>query len=362
MTRAASIRDLADAIFSLLDEGSNVTITRSAGKIVIASTGGDGGGALDDLSDVAITSPATTQVLRHNGSSWVNSAIQDGDLPSTIARDSEITSAVSTHAGLADPHTGYQLESEKDQASGYAGLDSNTRVPVARLGSGTPSSSTVLDGSGAWRALADGDIPSAIARDSEVTSAVSTHEGAADPHTSYQKESEKAAASGYASLDGSTKVPIAQVPTGSSSTTVALGDHNHNATYLALTGGTVSGALKSSSPTAGNGYATGAGGTVAQTPNRTSTVVLNTVCGRITTATTSLAAAAETSFTVTNSTVAVGDVPQVVLISGGTGTPFAWVSNVGNGSFVISITNFHASTADTSADTIYFFVNKAVIA
>ncbi len=41
----------------------------------------------------------------------------------------------------------------------------------------------------------------------------------------------KGVASGYASLDGSTKVPIAQVPTGSSGSTVALGNHTHTGTF-----------------------------------------------------------------------------------------------------------------------------------
>lgn len=41
---------------------------------------------------------------------------------------------------------------------------------------------------------------------------VAAHEGAADPHAGYQRESEKGAASGYASLDGATKVPVAQLP------------------------------------------------------------------------------------------------------------------------------------------------------
>ena len=40
----------------------------------------------------------------------------------------------------------------------------------------------------------------------------------------------KGAAGGYASLDGSTKVPIAQIPTGASSSTVAAGNHTHTAT------------------------------------------------------------------------------------------------------------------------------------
>ena len=58
-------------------------------------------------------------------------------------------------------------------------------------------------------------------------SKVDTHAAAADPHAGYQKESEKGTASGYASLDGSTKVPIAEVPTGTTGTTVALGNHSH---------------------------------------------------------------------------------------------------------------------------------------
>lgn len=41
----------------------------------------------------------------------------------------------------------------------------------------------------------------------------------------------KGIASGYASLDGTTKVPIAQIPTGSTGTTVALGNHTHTGTF-----------------------------------------------------------------------------------------------------------------------------------
>lgn len=45
-----------------------------------------------------------------------------------------------------------------------------------------------------------------------------------DDHTQYQLRSEKAAASGYASLNGSTQIPIAQIPTGTSATTVCIGN------------------------------------------------------------------------------------------------------------------------------------------
>lgn len=48
--------------------------------------------------------------------------------------------------------------------------------------------------------------------------------------------SEKGAASGVATLDASTKIPIAQVPTGTTSTTVALGDHTHSAATTSTAG------------------------------------------------------------------------------------------------------------------------------
>lgn len=76
---------------------------------------------------------------------------------------------------------------------------------------------------------ADHDValtPSDVGADPAGTAAgaVTAHAAAADPHTGYQKESEKATASGYASLDGSTKVPIAQLPTGATGSTVAIGN------------------------------------------------------------------------------------------------------------------------------------------
>lgn len=122
------------------------------------------------------------------------------------------------------------------------------------------------------------------------------------------------------------------------------------------------GAVTSSSPTLGMGYATGAGGAVTQITSRATTVVLNKICGQITTHTASLAAGAEVEFTVTNSTVAATDVVNVAITPGGTGTPMAYVSAVAAGSFKITITNLHASTADTSADVINFAVLKAVAA
>jgi hypothetical protein len=127
---------------------------------------------------------------------------------------------------------------------------------------------------------------------------------------------------------------------------------------LAVTAG-----LTSSGATgAGIGYATGAGGAVTQGTSRSTGVTLSKLTGTITTDTTSLAAGAEAEFTVTNTTVAATDTVIVSLASGstGVGTCVPYVSAVGSGSFKITISNQHASTAETGACVLNFAVIKAV--
>jgi len=120
------------------------------------------------------------------------------------------------------------------------------------------------------------------------------------------------------------------------------------------------GAITSSSATAGMGYVTGAGGTQTQNTSRSTGVTLNKITGLITCNSTSLAAGAEASFVVTNSTVAATDTVIVQVVSSSTGTPVAFVTAVAAGSFTVTLSNLHASTADTTADTIRFTVIKSV--
>jgi hypothetical protein len=123
------------------------------------------------------------------------------------------------------------------------------------------------------------------------------------------------------------------------------------------------GAITSSDPAAGIGYATGAGAAVTQLTNRSTGVTVTGVSGKITTDTTSLAAGAEATFTVTNTSVAVGDVVVVAARSGQTtATSIPFVTAVAAGSFNITLSNFNGSTADTGAMIINFAVIKAVSA
>lgn len=116
------------------------------------------------------------------------------------------------------------------------------------------------------------------------------------------------------------------------------------------------------SPTTGIGYATGAGGTVTQATSASTGVTLSKPCGQIVTVALTTAAAAEETFTVTNTLVDANDVVAVSTTYDGAGTPFVSVRAVAAGSFKIVISNLHASAALDAALTINFTVIKSVTA
>lgn len=106
-----------------------------------------------------------------------------------------------------------------------------------------------------------------------------------------------------------------------------------------------------------------AGSSVTQITSRATGVTVNALSWTITTDTTSLAAGAEAVFIVTNSKVAIGDVVVISARSGQTAwTSVPIVTAVAAGSFSITLTNLHATTADTGAMIINFAVIKAVSA
>lgn len=99
------------------------------------------------------------------------------------------------------------------------------------------------------------------------------------------------------------------------------------------------------------------GGAVTQQTNRSTGVTINAPAGQITMNAASLAAGAEAKFTVTNSYVTATSVPVIALASGATAdTSIVAVTAVAEGSFVITVSNLHASTADTGAGVINFIV------
>ena len=118
------------------------------------------------------------------------------------------------------------------------------------------------------------------------------------------------------------------------------------------------GAIASTSPTAGIGYAASAGGNITQQTSITTTVTINRICGTITTVNLpSMLANATNTFTVSNSTVAASDnVILTVKTSPNVGF-LVNVSAVATNSFNVTIINATGGTVDTGV----FVLNFAVI-
>lgn len=118
--------------------------------------------------------------------------------------------------------------------------------------------------------------------------------------------------------------------------------------------------ILSASPTAGVGYATGAGGTVTQLTSKATGVTINTVCGHIVTHNASLAAGGVVSFTVTNSALGATDFVECKRASGGSALSyFVDTDSMGTGSFVVYIQNITGG-ALAEAITLRFKITKVV--
>ena len=108
------------------------------------------------------------------------------------------------------------------------------------------------------------------------------------------------------------------------------------------------------------GYSTGTGGTVTQATSKSTGVTLDKRCGQITMNNAALSAAAEVSFTFTNSTIAATDVVVTAISSGATAGAYnTHVDAIAAGSCRISITNFSAGPL-SEAIVLNFAVIKAV--
>lgn len=134
------------------------------------------------------------------------------------------------------PTAPFQPVIEKGSAGGYAELDGSATVPDAQI-PGTIARDTDITAEAADRIAGDAASVATAASDAttkanaaqsaaiaSAASSLTTHVAAADPHTGYQKESEKNSASGYAGLDGSSKLTGSQQVYGVAADTACVGN------------------------------------------------------------------------------------------------------------------------------------------
>lgn len=119
------------------------------------------------------------------------------------------------------------------------------------------------------------------------------------------------------------------------------------------------GQIKSSSTSAGIGYASGAGSTVTQSTNRTNPVTINNICGEIITVSATTTAGLVVEFTVNNSTVTSKDTVIANVAGSPVGKYILTVTKVATGSFVVQ-TFTPAAVLGAESITINFSVIKSV--
>lgn len=128
-------------------------------------------------------------------------------------------------------------------------------------------------------------------------------------------------------------------------TTANLGDRalQDDTDDLDCANADATGRIKSSSASAGVGYAVGAGSTVTQATSKSTGVTINAMCGKITMHNATLNAGASVSFRVTNSSMEGTDVVVVnhgSATGGGTeGAYMVGVSRTNDGDFAVVVTN-----------------------
>jgi hypothetical protein len=127
--------------------------------------------------------------------------------------------------------------------------------------------------------------------------------------------------------------------------TWAAQEHHTDGTHAVVTATSLTATgLIASSGTAGVGYTTGAGGTVTQATSKSTGVTLSTTCGEITMNNAALAAATIVSFTLTNTTIAAGDLLLMNHVSGGTVGSYTLNARCTTGSATIDVRNATAGS------------------
>ena len=86
-------------------------------------------------------------------------AIQDSDLPATIARDTEVTAAIAAHEAAADPHPQYRLESNAVTYAEITGKPASLALIFS--GTGTPEGA-VTAGIGSIFLRTDGGVGTSL--------------------------------------------------------------------------------------------------------------------------------------------------------------------------------------------------------
>lgn len=168
--QSSIVADDAEDSFTLV-AGSNITITTDASEkeITISSTGG-GASELNDLSDTLISNPSNGQVLKYDGTNWVNAAESGAG-----GGSSTFTGLTDTPANLGSPNQVVRVNAGGD-ALEFATITEYTNTDVDNhLNVSGASAGEVLSWTGsnyAWTAQSGGGASASRETETKTTASI----------------------------------------------------------------------------------------------------------------------------------------------------------------------------------------------
>jgi len=127
----------------VIQAGTNITATKS-GSTITLSASDPGTGGMEQHSNEYHTPDMALGTHNHSGT-YDPAGTGNTEATAHVAAHALLATGVHGAESFNLEHTGH-----KNAASGYPGLDTGGLVLAARLGSGTPSSTTYLRGDRTW--------------------------------------------------------------------------------------------------------------------------------------------------------------------------------------------------------------------
>lgn len=148
-----------------IGNGFVTTLTESISAPVFVSTDANGYWSATVISNSLITPANTAYRIRYRRpgkTAWDQTLYVSAPNDSSDHWVYNILTGAPGGPGPSQDLSAYQLRSEKESANGYAGLDANARLALARMGSGTPDTTKFLRGDGSWQVPPGTSSPSPV--------------------------------------------------------------------------------------------------------------------------------------------------------------------------------------------------------